>query len=310
MDISVVIPLYNKREFIERAITSIMGQSFQPREIVVVDDGSTDGSAELVSAMNIPSVRLVSQKNGGVSVARNRGVKEATSAWVAFLDGDDEWMPEFLATVKRMHDAYPDRDVYASAYYLGNYRGEKKPMGLNGVTFAGEEGVLSNYFHVAAMSAPPICSSTVCIRKQALLDVGGFPLSMKSGEDLITWARLAARRAPAYCTKPLAVFWQEKAHTYDDKPNRLPEEGDPVGLALVKLKTASSGNLTGIDLYISHWHKMRASIYLRLNMRRKALVEMFKGIYYNPSNSRLYAYLFMSLFPYRLIRSLFKTYAG
>lgn len=310
MEISVVIPLYNKREFIERAIASIMGQTTLPNEIVVVDDGSTDDSADVVAAMQNPIVRLVRQNNGGVSVARNRGVQEARFEWVAFLDGDDEWMPEFLETIRRMHDAYPDRDVYASAYYLGNYKGEKKKMGVNRVSFSGDEGVLSNYFEVAAFSAPPICSSTVCIRREALLEIGGFPLRLKSGEDLLTWARLAARSAPAYCTKPLAVFWQEKAHTYDDKPNRMPEEGDPVGVALLQLKKESSENITGIDLYISHWHKMRASIYLRLNLRRKALEEMFKGLFFNPSNTRLYAYVVMTLLPYRMIRSLFKNYAG
>jgi len=308
MDISVVIPLYNKRDCITRAIRSIERQTWQPKEIVVVDDGSTDDSAAIVASLGIEKLRLVRKKNGGVSSARNTGVQEACSTWVAFLDADDEWMPEFLSTMKRMHERFPDREVYASAYYLGNHAGDKRKIGLHGIPFSEAEGILENYFDVAAMSAPPLCSSVVCIRRDALIEIGGFPLDIKSGEDLLTWARLASRKPPAYSTEPLAVFWQEKAHTYDDRPNRVPETGDPVGKALLELKKRT-GHRMKMDNYLSHWHKMRASIYLRLNMRLPALTECFKGISYRPGNLRLYVYLVMSLLPDRVVMALFKRLA-
>jgi glycosyltransferase involved in cell wall biosynthesis len=309
MDISVVVPLYNKEEFIGRAIRSIVLQTYQPREIIVVDDGSTDKSVNVVKSLNVSNLRLVHQINQGVSSARNNGIHEARYSWVAFLDSDDEWMPDFLSTVKRLHESFPQQDLYASAYYMGDYSGGKRKIGLKGIMFNGNEGILSNYFNVAALSEPPVCSSTVCIRKQALVDLGGFPLNIKSGEDLLTWARLAAKLPPAYSTVPLAVFWQEKAHTYDDRPNRVPEAMDPVGKALLELKK-TNGTIPFIDNYISRWHKMRASVFLRLDMRLSAFKECVIGIYYRPKNLRLYIYILMSLMPNRIVMSLFKRFAG
>ena len=88
-DISVIIPLYNKASSIERTVRSVLGQRVQPREIIVVDDGSTDGSADIVRRIASPLVRLITQENRGVSAARNRAMAEATGRWVALLDGDD-----------------------------------------------------------------------------------------------------------------------------------------------------------------------------------------------------------------------------
>jgi glycosyltransferase involved in cell wall biosynthesis len=310
MDISVVIPLYNKKDNIRRTLNSVMIQKYQPIEIIVVDDGSTDGSAEIVCLMKISNLKLIKQENSGVSAARNRGVKEASCKWIAFLDGDDEWLPDFLLTVKSMHDSNHDHDVYATSYYSGDYMGNKKKIGLNAVQFREKQGVMTNYFVVASCSAPPICSSTVCIRKQALLDIGGFPLHVKSGEDLITWARLVAHKPPLYSTVPLAIFWQEKAHTYDDKPNRIPEKDDPIGNALVKLKIESDNIPLGIDCYISQWHKMRASIYLRFNMRVPAARECIKGLFYNTLNYKLYFYLLLLNLPYKVVRVIFKRFSS
>ena len=112
-----------------------------------------------------------------------------------------------------------------------------------------------------------------------------------------------------YSIRSLAVFWQDKAHTYDDKPNRIPDPDDAVGKALTEIQKNGSSCNNGIDLYISHWYKMRASIYLRLNMRRHAMRESVKGIYQNHNNIRLYLYLLMTILPYPVIRALFKKYA-
>ena len=97
-DISVVIPLYNKASTIYTTLISVLAQSVRPREVIVIDDGSTDGSAEIVEQMIVeePYVRLVRQANAGVSAARNRAIEMAHGEWVALLDGDDIWSPEYL----------------------------------------------------------------------------------------------------------------------------------------------------------------------------------------------------------------------
>jgi glycosyltransferase involved in cell wall biosynthesis len=309
MNISVVIPLYNKREYVSRAVLSVVRQTYQPYEIIIVDDGSTDDSADIVERMGVQNLRLIRQNNAGVSAARNRGIKEANSPWIAFLDSDDEWMPDFLEQIYDMNKQYPEHEVFATSYYQGDYLGKTSEVILRNIPFESIYGVLDNYFEVAATSAPPLCSTTVCIKKAALLEIGGFPKGIATGEDLITWARLCSRRPPVYCTRSLAVFWQDKAHTYDDKPNRIPDPDDAVGKALTEIQRNKNSYNEGIDLYISHWYKMRASIYLRLNMRPQALCETIKGIYQNHNNIRLYIYLLMTILPYPVIRELFKKYA-
>ena len=117
-DITVVIPLYNKSAEIARAVNSALVQSMLPREIIVVDDGSTDGSGDIVEGINSPLIRLISQENRGVSVARNVGIEAATTKWVALLDGDDMWCADFLQTVADLIDHYPDCGAYGTAFYI------------------------------------------------------------------------------------------------------------------------------------------------------------------------------------------------
>ena len=92
--ISVVIPLYNKQAYVERAVASVLQSGYPAHEVIVVDDGSTDEGPRRVSAMGDPRVRVIKQPNAGVSAARNRGISAATGDYVAFLDADDYWTPE------------------------------------------------------------------------------------------------------------------------------------------------------------------------------------------------------------------------
>src|SRR5690554_3840739 len=114
--ISVVIPLYNKEKSIMNTIQSVLNQTFQDFEIVVINDGSTDKSAEIVEHIKDFRIRLVHQENQGVSAARNRGIKEAKYDWVAFLDGDDWWSDDFLTVLNDLQIKYPDAGIWAGQY--------------------------------------------------------------------------------------------------------------------------------------------------------------------------------------------------
>lgn len=105
--ISVVIPLYNKERQIANTLHTVFAQTFTDYEIVIVDDGSTDRSAEIVAAMHDKRIRLIRQKNAGVSAARNRGISEARGEFIALLDADDEWKPDYLATQMHLAETYP-----------------------------------------------------------------------------------------------------------------------------------------------------------------------------------------------------------
>lgn len=295
--ISVIIPLYNKERHIKNTFQTVLNQTYQDFEIVIVNDGSTDSSAKIVTQITDPRIRLIHQKNSGVSAARNRGIVEAHGDFVAFLDADDEWKPEYLATLMQLTEQYPEATVFTTNYEFRNAYGKVTPTIIRKLPFHGNTGILSNYFEIASESHPPICSITIMARKEAFLSIGGFPLGIKSGEDLLTWARLAARYKIAYTTKPLAVFNVE-GYDISEKPKRLPAVDDIVGRELVNIK--NEFNPDYINHYISHWHKMRSSVYMRLGMRWKSIKEAIIGLRYQPSNYKLIAYCVINLLPRKL----------
>lgn len=120
MIITIVIPLYNKESLIRRTLKSVAAGDTEDCEIVVVDDGSTDGSAAAALAaaqeFGLENFRIVTQRNGGVAKARNRGIAEAKGEYVAFIDADDEWKPDHITTLKQLVNDYPSCAVFATGY--------------------------------------------------------------------------------------------------------------------------------------------------------------------------------------------------
>ena len=116
IEFSVVIPLYNKEREIAETLASVMIQTHRPHEIIVVDDGSTDRSAAIVGSCASPLVRLVRQPNAGVSAARNRGAELASAPYIAFLDGDDRWRPDYLERIAALITAWPGCGAYCAAF--------------------------------------------------------------------------------------------------------------------------------------------------------------------------------------------------
>ena len=291
--ITVVIPLYNKADCIATALDSVLVQTYQDFEVIVVDDGSRDGGAVVVERYTDPRIRLIRQANAGVSAARNRGIEEAKGEYVAFLDADDEWMPEFLAEIVALQQEFPNCKAQATTY-VQCQNGEKKNIILNKLPFSSEHGVLTNYFEVATHSNPPIWTGAVCIERALLQELGGFPLGIKSGEDLLTWARIATRTNWTYSLKPYAIFNME-GYNKNERPKRIPADIDVVGNELKQL-WKQNPQTKGLKHYIAHWHKMRSSIYLRLGMRKKSIREALIGLRYAPLNWKLYGYVVLALF--------------
>jgi len=254
--ISVVIPLYNKEKYIKRAIESVLNQTFQNFEIIVVNDGSTDRSAEVVKNIKDPRIKLINQKNAGVSAARNRGIQEAKYEYIAFLDADDFWEENFLETVWNLKNKYPKCGVFATSYkflYSDGTVGFPIIKGLK----ENFEGIMYDYFKTAIQSDPPIWTSAVMVKKECLQKIGGFPLGIKAGEDLLTWARLAVNCKIAYSYKYLAVFYKFKVGL----PQRVPDEKDDVGIKLWQLYTETNDKY--VKLYVSKWYKIRLNLFLK-----------------------------------------------
>ena len=264
MKISVVIPLYNKRDTIIRALNSVFRQTIQPEEIIVVNDGSTDGSELIVSELKCPVVKLINQENAGVSAARNRGINESKGDWLAFLDSDDEWMPDFLVTIKSLSEKYPQCSVLATSYLFQDQKGQKKEINLKKIPFQEKDGILYNYFQVASCSDPPICSNSLVLKKSAIKLLGGFPINIDSGEDLLTWSKLACTNDIAYSLKPQTLYYLNPPAKID-KRSSGPPKVDLVALGLNSLKnTCKKHSKSQLKQFIAQWHKMRASIFIRL----------------------------------------------
>lgn len=302
---SIVIPLYNKEQTIERAIRSVLDQSVQDFEIVVVDDGSTDSGAQVVQGIRDTRIRLIHQENAGVSAARNCGIAEARSELIAFLDADDEWKPTFLETVDRLVCDFPEAAVFATGYLFCQGDGGTRSPTFRGFPDRLWEGILDDYFNVATRSDPPLCSSAVVAKRDAIGAIGGFPVGVVSGEDLLTWAKLAVHYRVAFSTELLAVF-----HLGDTTPasslRRLPDVDDPVGRELQRmLDNVAQCQRRSFRRYVAMWNKMRASVLLRAGRRSSALRHALRAVTLDPLNWRHCALVLFALFPQHSSKWLF-----
>ncbi|MEQ1620719.1 MAG: glycosyltransferase [Methylococcales bacterium] len=201
--ISVVIPLYNKAPHIHHTLNSVLAQRQLPIEIIVVDDGSIDDSAEVVARMENPLIKLHKQANQGVSSARNQGVMLASGSHIAFLDADDIWTPHHIETLLTLIQRFPDLGVYSSMHVIQNAHATIRPR------FAFPEGSsnqVDDFFARFAAGLSLINSSTACIRRDALIAIGGFPEGINRGEDIIVWIKLARQYAMAHTATVTAIY--------------------------------------------------------------------------------------------------------
>lgn len=305
--ISVVIPLYNKEKQIGNTLRTVLNQTFQDFEIVVVNDGSTDNSAAEVERFHDQRIRLVHQANAGVSAARNRGVEESKYELIAFLDADDEWKPSYLETQYSLYKKYPECSVFACNYEFRDADGNVRPTIIRKLPFQETDGILSNYFEVASCSHPPLWTSAIVAKKSALKDIGGFPVGIKSGEDLLTWARLAVNYNIAFSKVPLSIFIFDCRLFNDDQKQRMSEKtnNDYVGKELHRLYI-SHRDISGMRSYNALWHKMRARIYLDKKERVNALKECIHSAKYNIT-LKIIVMFCITVLPYKVIGLIFKN---
>jgi len=198
---SVVIPLYNKEKEIKQTIESILNQTYKADEIIVVNDGSTDKSVEVVEKYFKDKVKLINQNNLGVSVARNRGIKEARNEYICFLDGDDLWEENFLEEIKNLIIDFPDAIVYSSSHKVIDENGKifypKVSLDKN------FRGYLNNFIRVFKDNYGIINSSSVCIKKSIS---PLFPVNEKKGEDICLWIELSLKGKFAFVNKALSIY--------------------------------------------------------------------------------------------------------
>lgn len=163
MKFSVVIPLYNKEKYILDCIQSVLNQTLPPSEIIIVNDGSTDASYEIVKSIDSPLIKVIDQENQGPSASRNLGFKLANEELVAFLDADDQWHPEFLEKIYKMVREFDNASIFGSSYFNTNKKKHRKAT-HSYVKTQKQSWLIENYFEINMKDFIPNMSS-VCVRK-------------------------------------------------------------------------------------------------------------------------------------------------
>lgn len=283
------MPLYNKAGQVLGTVASVLAQTVQDWELVVVDDGSTDTGPALVRALGDERIRVVSQANAGVSAARNRGIELARAELIAFLDADDLWLPEFLATILALQADFVQTQWFATGYQIRPAHGSAFASRLRGAAGDFKRGLLPDYFKTAVGSDPPVCSSATAVRRAAVLDIGGFPVGIGSGEDLLTWARLAVRFPLAYEAQVRAVFVMSGL-------DRQPDPQDRVGRALAQL-VQEFPRIPGLLAYLGLWYRMQAVMAMRFRDAALARRCARQAVRYGPWQLRNVYTLLLALFP-------------
>ena len=198
---SIIIPLYNKEKFIENTIRSVLGQSFEDFELIVVNDGSTDKSLELVNKLKDKRIKTYSISNAGVSKARNFGIQKATSKLIVFLDADDLWKNNHLQELYKLRKAHPHCGLYAMGYTKKFDNAD--PIHAYYFGLEKHSGVVDDFF----LSSIVDCiawTSALMVPKIVFQKLGAFNDGLKTSEDTEMWIRIALNYPVAFCWKMTA----------------------------------------------------------------------------------------------------------
>lgn len=207
---SVIIPLYNKSDYIQSAVESAIRQTHSDFELIIINDGSTDNSLDRVLEISDSRIVVITQTNQGVSAARNKGVSIARNEYVTFLDADDWWHIDYLIEMSRLIYAFPEAKIYGCQYFWVKNGKVKGSINHESEGFKGYIDYCEAYTHAWWM---PLHSNSTVIRKTIYDEMGGFKTNLKFGEDFDFWIRIVLKHKLAYLNKPLAYYNQDVATT-------------------------------------------------------------------------------------------------
>jgi glycosyltransferase involved in cell wall biosynthesis len=250
----VVIPLWNKRHTIAAAVASVLGQTWEGFELIIVDDGSTDGSMDMLDQFGDPRIRRLTQANAGPGPARNAGIEAARHDWIAFLDADDLWLPDHLAELDRIRRSCPDAGLIGTAF---------RRIGPNAVPPPRAPGrpmiETVDYFERMAEGEWLLCASSAAIPRSSYAALGGFGDDLRS-QDSEYWARIALERPVAVSRRVTAVYRLGTGGISDGKSaglgraiRRLADVGALMALLVDRYPGIDCPRMRrGVDRFIDH----------------------------------------------------------
>lgn len=209
IEISVVVPLYNKKKSVLETMKAALNQTFNNYEIIVVDDGSTDHSAELVETIKNEKLKIYRKENTGVSDTRNFGITKAQGDYIAFLDADDLWDNLYLERLHMMIESAPECGMFVQNYQTVRF--DDLPLKLNSPE--GHIEVYKNWEEV--FSEMPLVTPAIAVNKKKFIDSGCFDTSLSIGEDLEAWLRISLQYPVCYLneTHVLVVLFSKEYHS-------------------------------------------------------------------------------------------------
>jgi glycosyltransferase involved in cell wall biosynthesis len=272
----VVIPAYNASSTIERTVRSVCAQTFENFEVVVIDDGSTDDTADLVAAIGDPRVRCQSISNGGVSTARNLGLRSAVGEYVAFLDADDCWLPTKLAVQVDALGARPE----VGLCFVGIRRVDTELRTI-GCTRAQSH---DDYCAALLLYSSIVAVSSALVRKEAAESIGGFDPAFSQCADWDFWLRLC-RRTPFLAIDELLVLYRMSPDNMSSDIALL--ERDTFGVLEKFYAEPENASYLPIRQRVlsNHW-MICAGSYLHRRQGLHAIRCVVNGLRCDPSNAR------------------------
>lgn len=267
---SVVIPLYNKGPHVERAITSALAQTEPPHQIVVVDDGSTDGGLEAVRAMADPRILVLTRSPPGPGgyAARNLGIEHATGSWVAFLDADDCWYPQHLADLSAAIRGCDGATGCAFSHFMVREEGKDRRYRMaDDILRHGGANDLATFLRAwLATERCPMWTGAVAFRRSLLMEAGMFPAGRaRRGGDKDLWLRCMLLSPAAYAPAVSAEFHQDTVNrvTVSTSHTELPIICATIAEALPRVGPAERRLLKALSnqevaLYVRHAAKVRS----------------------------------------------------
>jgi glycosyltransferase involved in cell wall biosynthesis len=240
--ITVVVPCYNAADWISTSLRSAVTQDWPALEVMVVDDGSKDGSVELVTS-RFPEVKVLQQRNGGAAAARNAGIRAARGDWIAFLDADDFWLPGKLRAQMDLLSTQPQAQISCTAWeFWHSADADPTPELLSRLqaetTSPSQGGPACDWIYPELLLGCCVWTSTVVARTELLRQLGGFDVGLKIGEDYDLWLRASRLTPIARVTRPLALYRQHPASLTKQTPE-VNYEADVVGRAIARWGYAS-----------------------------------------------------------------------